>query len=68
MSTDQILIFDASLVLQNKVGRDQLGDQSFQDPKSVTVSEEALFVAGGSSEDQQGYVWRIPWNLILNTP
>jgi len=68
MSTDQILIFDASLVLQNKVGRDRLGDQRFQDPKSVTVSEEALFVAGGSSEDQQGYVWRIPWNLILNTP
>ncbi len=68
MSLDQILVYDAELNLQYKVGREQLPGANFRDPKSVFVSGQALFVTGGSSEDKQGTVWRIPWNLVLGTP
>jgi serine/threonine protein phosphatase PrpC len=68
MSLAQILVFDADLNLKSRVGRDQLPGANFRAPKSILATEQALFVVGGSSEDQQGYVWRIPWNLVLTTP
>ncbi|MEI6308101.1 MAG: protein phosphatase 2C domain-containing protein [bacterium] len=68
MSLDKVLVYDAELNLQYKVGREQLPGANFRDPKCVFVSGQALFVAGGSSEDGQGTVWRIPWNLVLGAP
>lgn len=68
MSTDQVLVFDADLNLRYKVGRTQLLDPNFRNPKSLLASEEALYIVGGSSEDLKGFVWRIPWSLVVSSP
>ncbi len=67
MSTNQVLVFDAELNLLYKVGRTQLLDPNFRNPKGLVASEEALYVVGGSSEDLKGFVWRIPWSLVVSS-
>ncbi|MCR4428677.1 MAG: protein phosphatase 2C domain-containing protein [Caldiserica bacterium] len=68
MSTNQILVFDSDLNLISKISPDQLEDPAFRDPKGLCATSEALYVVGGSSEDLEGYVWRIPWNLFSQSP
>lgn|GEM_PF-1351691 len=68
MSTNQILVFDPDLNLKAKIGPSQLDDPAFRDPKGLCATAEALYVAGGSSESLEGYVWRIPWSLFSASP
>ncbi|MDI6869494.1 MAG: protein phosphatase 2C domain-containing protein [Coprothermobacterota bacterium] len=68
MSTNQILVFDADLNLKFKITSSQLEDPAFRDPKGLCASAEALYVAGGSSDSLEGYVWRIPWSLFTTSP
>ncbi|MGB9553389.1 MAG: hypothetical protein ACPL7L_03335, partial [bacterium] len=67
-STNQILVFDSDLNLKAKIGPSQLDDPAFRDPKRLCATAEALYVAGGSSENLEGYVWRIPWSLFTASP
>lgn len=68
MSTNQILVFDSDLNLKFKITPEKLEDPAFRDPKGLCATSEALYVVGGSSENLEGYVWRIPWNLFLQSP
>lgn len=68
MSTNQILVFDPDLNLKFKISGTQLQDSAFRDPKGLCASAEALYVAGGFSDDLEGYVWRIPWSLFTASP